>query len=137
MDLIKTHYLLAHNNEQNIHQLGGLHGDGSFWDGANLMGILNTIGGTWTQIEQAKSGKPVYVQNATGGHQDIAPQLLAKLEEQAQSQQTSVDNLMRMMELQFKNNQQPPKKDNTLLYIGLGTAGVFALGTVIYLIKKK
>ena len=136
MNLMKTHFLLAQENEQNIKGSRGLHGDGSFWDGANLMGILNTIGGTWTQIEQAKNGKPVYVQNASGGQQDIAPQLLAKLEEQAQSQQTSVDNLMRMMELQFKANQEP-KKDNTLLYIGLGTAGVVAVGTIIYLISKK
>lgn len=137
MNLMKTHFLLAQESEQNIKGSGGLHGDSSFWDGANLMGILNTIGGTWTQIEQAKNGKPVYVQNASGGQQDIAPQLLAKLEEQAQSQQTSVDNLMRMMELQFKANQESPKKDNTLLYIGLGTAGVVAVGTIIYLISKK
>ena len=137
MNLMKTHFLLAQESEQNIKGSGGLHGDGSFWDGANLMGILNTIGGTWTQIEQAKNGKPVYVQNASGGQQDIAPQLLAKLEEQAQSQQTSVDNLMRMMELQFKANQESPKKDKTLLYIGLGTAGVVAVGTIIYLISKK
>lgn len=45
MDLIKTHFLLAEKSEQDIRYSGGLHGDGSFWDGANLMGILNTIGG--------------------------------------------------------------------------------------------
>ncbi len=142
MDLVKTHFLLAEQKEQEIRKkdrrqaLSGLHGDGSFWDGANLMGILNTIGGTWTQIEQAKNGKPVYVQNANGGQQNIAPELLAKLEQQAAANQTSVENLMRVMELQFKN-QSPPKKDNTLLYLGIGTAGVIAFGTIIYLISKK
>ncbi|TCP22396.1 hypothetical protein EV195_11245 [Tenacibaculum skagerrakense] len=142
MDLVKTHFLLAEQKEQEIRKkdrrqaLSGLHGDGSFWDGANLMGILNTIGGTWTQIEQAKNGKPVYVQNASGGQQNIAPELLAKLEQQAAANQTSVENLMRVMELQFKN-QSPPKKDNTLLYLGIGTAGVIAFGTIIYLISKK
>jgi len=143
MDLIQTHFLLAEEQEQKtrrdeyLQQLGnGLHGDGSFWDGANLMGILNTIGGTWAQIEQAKNGQPVYVQNANGGQQNIAPQLLAKLEQQAQANQTSVENLVRVMELQFRN-QPPPKKDNTLLYLGIGTAGVLAFGTIIYLISKK
>ncbi len=144
MDLIQTHMLLAQGQEAELQQMElspyqtGLSGDGGFWDGANLMGILNTIGGTWTQIEQAKSGKPVYVQNAGGGQQNIAPQLLAKLEQQAQAQKTSVDNLMRVMELQFKtNNQQALKKDNTLLYLGIGTVGVLTLGTLIYLINKK
>lgn len=144
MDLIQTHMLLAQGQEAELQQMElppyqtGLSGDGGFWDGANLMGILNTIGGTWTQIEQAKSGKPVYVQNAGGGQQNIAPQLLAKLEQQAQAQKTSVDNLMRVMELQFKtNNQQAQKKDNTLLYFGIGTVGVLTLGTLIYLINKK
>lgn len=143
MDLVKTHLLLAEADEQKIREKqytsktpSGLNGDGSFWDGANLMGILNTVGGTWAQIEQAKNGKPVYVQNANGGQQNIAPQLLAKLEQQAQANKTSVENLVRVMELQFKN-QQPPKKDNTLLYLGIGTAGVLAFGTIIYLISKK
>ncbi|WP_299833761.1 hypothetical protein [uncultured Tenacibaculum sp.] len=143
MDLVKTHFLIAQEEEQKIQRDRyipqahiGLNGDGSFWDGANLMGILNTIGGTWTQIEQAKNGKPVYVQNANGGQQNIAPQLLAKLEQQAQANQTSVENLVRVMELQFRN-QPPPKKNNTLLYLGIGTAGVLAFGTIIYLISKK
>ncbi len=142
MDLIQTHFLIAQEEEQKAQggylsgRQNGLNGDGSFWDGANLMGILNTIGGTWTQIEQAKNGKPVYVQNANGGQQNIAPQLLAKLEQQAQANKTSVDNLVRVMELQFRN-QAPPKKDNTLLYLGIGTASVLAFGTIIYLINKK
>lgn len=87
-------------------------------------------------MNRQKNGKPVYVQNASGGQQNIAPQLIAKLEEQAKMQQTSVDNLLRVMELQFKNNTEPVRKDNTLLYVGLG-AGVLAFGTIIYLISKK
>ena len=143
MDLIKTHFLIAGEEEEKTKRntyisqnYNGLNGDGGFWDGANLMGILNTIGGTWTQIEQAKNGKPVYVQNASGEQQNIAPQLLAKLEQQAQANRTSVENLMRVMELQFRN-QPPPKKDNTLLYLVIGTACILAFGTIIYLITKK
>lgn len=139
MDLIKTHLLLGQEDEQQLEKDSyltvptSLHG---FWDGANLMGILNTIGGTWAQIEQAKNGKPVYVQSANGKQQDIAPLLLRKLEEQAKAQQTSVDNLMKMMQMQMQSQQQPPKKDNTLLYVGIG-AGVLVLLGGIYVITKK
>lgn len=143
MNLIKTHLLLAQNEEAKELQRHALptythtpHDSSlnGFWDGANLMGILNTVGGTWSQIEQARNGKPVYVKQANGQTQDIAPMLIAKLEQQAKSQQTSVDNLMKMMQLQMQ--QQPPKKDNTLLYVGIG-AGALALLGGIYIITKK
>lgn len=140
MNLIKTHLLLAQEDEQQLEKQHFLsasnHSLNGFWDGANLMGILNTIGGTWAQIEQAKNGKPVYVQNANGQQQNIAPLLLKKLEEQAKAQQTSVDNLMKMMQMQMQAQQEQPKKDNTLLYVGIG-AGVLVLLGGIYVITKK
>ncbi len=145
MDLVKTHFLIAQEEEQKIQKEpyslqnpNGLHGDGSFWDGANLMGILNTIGGTWSQIEQAKNGKPVYVQNASGQMQDMSPIIDRKIKELAAAQNTTEDRLMNFLRLQHQvNPPQAPEKDNTLLYVGIGTAGVLAFGTIIYLISKK
>lgn len=139
MDLIKTHLLLAEEDEKQIKKNNFLSNSNSlngFWDGANLMGILNTIGGTWSQIEQAKNGKPVYIKSPSGDSKDIAPLLLQKLEEQAKAQQTSVDNLMKMMQMQMQNHQEKPQKDNTLLYVGI-SAGVLVLLGGIYVITKK
>lgn len=139
MDLVKTHLLLAQEQEKQLerqHFLSNTNSLNGFWDGANFMGILNTIGGTWSQIEQAKNGQPVYVQNPNGEQQNIAPILLKKLEEQAKAQQTSVDNLMKMMQMQMQAQQEQPKKDNTLLYVGIG-AGVLVLLGGIYVITKK
>ncbi|CAA0177255.1 hypothetical protein NACSLCCMFF_190053 [Tenacibaculum maritimum] len=142
MNLLQTHLLLAEEEEDLInnplptyrHSTTGLHG---FWDGANLMGIINTIGGTWSQIEQARNGKPVYVQQANGETKDIAPMLIAKLEQQAQAQQTSVDNLVKVMEMHLKSQQQPPKKDKTLLYVGVGAGVLVLLGGMYVLTKNK
>jgi len=145
MNLLKTHLLLGQENEQQLRQESmqtkfpintGLNGDGKFWDGANLMGIINTIGGTWSQIEQARNGKPVYVQGANGGKQDIAPMLMAKLEQQAQTQQTSSDNLFKAIQLQIQSQQDQKPKDNTLLYVGIG-AGALVLLTGVYMMTKK
>ncbi|WP_125066258.1 hypothetical protein [Tenacibaculum singaporense] len=139
MNLLQTHLLLAEQEEAlesqalSKPQASGLHG---FWDGANLMGIINTVGGTWSQIEQARNGKPVYVQQANGETKDIAPMLIAKLEQQAQAQQTSVDNLVKMMQLQLQT-QQAPKKDNTLLYIGVGAGILVLLGGMYVMTQKK
>ncbi|CAL2114128.1 conserved hypothetical protein [Tenacibaculum sp. 190130A14a] len=141
MNLLQTHLLLAEEEEDLINNplptyrhSTGLHG---FWDGANLMGIINTIGGTWSQIEQARNGKPVYVQQANGETKDIAPMLIAKLEQQAQAQQTSVDNLVKVMEMHLKSQQQPPKKDKTLLYVGVGAGVLVLLGGMYVLTKNK
>lgn len=144
MNLVQTHLLLGQESEKELRQESiytglpvdtGLNGDGKFWDGANLMGIINTIGGTWSQIEQARNGKPVYVQGTNGAKQDIAPMLMAKLEQQAQAQQTSSDNLFKAIQLQIQSQQEKPK-DNTLLYVGLGAGALVLLGG-IYMITKK
>lgn len=115
---------------------------GGFWDGANFMGLLSTIGGTWAQIEAAKKGNQVIVKDTvTGQNTDIAPMLLQKLEEQAKANQTSVDGLMQMMQMQMLQNQQAnnnkPAKDNTALYVGLGVAGVVILGGILYMSSNK
>ncbi|CAM1343763.1 conserved hypothetical protein [Tenacibaculum amylolyticum] len=147
MNLTTTHFLLAAEEEKKLLQESSatipasLSGDGSFWDGANLMGILNTIGGTWAQIEQARNGQPVYVKNAQGSTEDIAPTLRNNFEAQANQLQMSVENLAQTMRLQIQqqiqqNQNPPPKKDNTLLYVGIG-AGVLGFLGIIYVITKK
>lgn len=143
MDLIKTHLLLGQEEEAKELQKRRLPtytqtpyntSLNGFWDGANLMGIINTVGGTWSQIEQARNGQPVYVKQANGQTQNIAPRLLERLEEQAKAQQMSVDNLVEVIKMQ---QQQPPKKDNTLLYVGIGaTALVLTLGGIYVMTKK-
>lgn len=114
--------------------------DDGFFSGTNLMGLLQTIGGTWAQIESAKAGKPVVVQSANGQQQDIAPMLMQKLEEQAKANNTSANNLMQMMQMQILQNnaeKDPPKKDNTALYIGIGVGAIVLIGGMIFLTQKK
>ncbi|WP_233860886.1 hypothetical protein [Tenacibaculum piscium] len=108
-------------------------GGSAFMQGANLMGILQTIGGTWAQIEQAKHGKQVIV-----GGKDIAPQLRNNLDQQAKANNTSSDNLMQMMMMQMMQQNKPaPKKDNTTLYIGLGVGALVILGAIAMMTKNK
>ena len=141
---MKTHALLGQQQEFELQTTTATNAqkasnDGGFWDGVNLMGILNTIGGTWSQIEQARSGKPVYVQNPQSGtQQNIAPILLNRIEQERQQQQTSEANLMRMLQLQLTQQSPPPPvvKDNTLKYMGIG-AGVLVLLGGVYVITKK
>lgn len=135
MNFIKTHLLLAENEEIKNSKNQSLNG---FWDGVNLMSILNTVGGTWSQIEKARNGQPVYVKGENGESKNIAPILLSKLEQQAKTQQTSVDNLVKMMQLQMmqQNNKPKEKKDNTLIYVAIMATSVVLFGG-IYLISKK
>ncbi|CAM1344201.1 conserved hypothetical protein [Tenacibaculum amylolyticum] len=146
MNLTTTHFLLAAEEEEKLMQessatmpydasLGG------FFQDTTLMGLLNTIGGTWAQIEQARNGQPVYVKNAQGSTEDIAPTLRNNFEAQASQLQMSVENLAQTMRLQIQqqiqqNQNPPPKKDNTLLYVGIG-AGVLGFLGIIYVITKK
>lgn len=106
---------------------------GGFFSGTNFMSLLSTIGGTWAQIEAAKNGQQVIVKDSSGNTKDIAPMLMQKLEKQAQANQTSVDSLMQMMQMQMLKEQQQnskPKKDNTALYVGLGVGAIVLLGGV-------
>ncbi|MBE7690686.1 hypothetical protein [Tenacibaculum piscium] len=108
-------------------------GGSAFMQGANLMGILQTIGGTWAQIEQAKHGKQVIV-----GGKDIAPELRYKLEQQAKANNTSSDMLMMMMMNQMaQDKKQKEPKDNTTLYIGLGVGALVLLGAIAMMTKNK
>lgn len=113
---------------------------GGFFAGTNLMSLLGTIGGTWAQIEAAKKGQQVIVKDSSGATRDIAPELMQKLEQQAQANQTSVDNMMKMMQMQIMQAQQEkakPKKDNTALYIGGGVAALVLLGGIYYVTQSK
>lgn len=110
-------------------------GGGGFFGGVNLMGLLSTIGGTWAQIEAAKSGKQVIVKDSTGGSKDIAPELMQKLQQQAQANQLSTDKFMQMMQMQMMQQQQDksaPKKGNTALYVGLGVGALVLVGGIFY-----
>lgn len=110
-----------------------------FLDGLNLKELLEMAGTTVVQLQQAKNGQPVYVNAPNGQQQNITPILMSKLEEQAQRQQTSVDNMIKMMQMQMmnNNNNKPPQKDNTLLYVGLGAGALVLIGGIYFLTKKK
>ncbi len=113
---------------------------GGFFAGTNFMGLLNTIGGTWAQIEAAKKGQQVIVKDSSGNTRDIAPELMQKLEQQAQANQTSVDSLMQMMQMQMVQNQQEKqasKKDNTALYVGLGVGALVLVGGIFLVTQNK
>ncbi|MCD8425754.1 hypothetical protein LNI98_10625 [Tenacibaculum dicentrarchi] len=114
-------------------------GGSKFWGGTNFMGLLSTIGGTWAQIEQAKHGKKVIVKDAGGNSQNIAPQLLQKLDQQAKANNTSSNQMFQMMQMQMMKQMQtpPPPKNNTALYIGLGVGGLILLTGVIFITSKK
>ncbi len=113
---------------------------GGFFSNITLNGLLGTLlkgGATWAQIEAAKNGKNVYVQGSGGQKENITPMLISKLEEQAKAQQTTVNSLMTMMQAQMVNNNKPKeKKDNTLMYVGIGV-GTIALGAIVYMITNK
>ncbi|TDQ22756.1 hypothetical protein [Tenacibaculum caenipelagi] len=116
---------------------------GNFWGGTNFMGLLSTIGGTAAQIIAAGKGQQVIVKDSSGNSKDIAPQLMQKLEQQAQANQTSVDSLVQMMQMQMIQSQQEklkPKKDNTELYVGVGVGVLVLFGFGVFLVtqnKKK
>lgn len=116
-------------------------GGSQFWGGTNFMGLLNTIGGTWAQIEQAKHGNKVIVKDSSGKSKDIAPQLLQKLNQQASANNTSSNQMFQMMQMQMmkqmQTQQQQQPKDNTALYIGLGVGGLILLTGVIFITSKK
>ncbi|WP_299134579.1 hypothetical protein [uncultured Tenacibaculum sp.] len=112
-------------------------GMNGFFDGLNLKDLISTAGTTWAQIEQARNGQPVYVQGSNGQQQNIAPLLVSKLEAQAKQQQTSVDNMIKMLQMQMQAQAENNKpKDNTLKYIAIG-AGVLVLFGGVYLITRK
>lgn len=113
---------------------------GGFLKGTNLMGLLSTIGGTWAQIEAAKSGRKVIVQDGSGSSKDISNELMQKLDQQAKANKTSVDGLMQMMQMQMLKDSQDkpnPVKDNTALYVGLGVGALVLLGGIVYVTQKK
>ncbi|SOS48920.1 conserved hypothetical protein [Tenacibaculum dicentrarchi] len=114
-------------------------GGSQFWGGTNFMGLLNTIGGTWAQIEQAKHGNKVIVKDSSGKSKDIAPQLLQKLNQQASANNTSSNQMFQMMQMQMMKQMQtpPPPKNNTALYIGLGVGGLILLTGVIFITTSK
>jgi len=118
---------------------------GGFFSDFNLNGLLDTLlkgGMTWAQIEAAKNGKDVYVQGQGGGQKEnITPILISKLQEQAAANQTSVNQMMQIMQQQLaQNNNVPAKKDNTLLYVGIGVGFLVLVGGGLMIIsntKKK
>lgn len=115
---------------------------GGFFDGFNLNGLLDTLlkgGMTWAQIEAAKNGKDVYVQSAGGSKENVTPILISKLQEQAAAQQTSVNQMMQIMQAQLNQNQKPEKKDNTILYVtgGIGLLLLVGIGIMVASNKNK
>lgn len=116
---------------------------GGFFSDFNLNGLLDTLlkgGMTWAQIEAAKNGKDVYVQGQGGQKENITPMLIAKMEKQAAAQQTTVNQMMQMMQAQMAQNiNGKPKedpKDNTLLYVGIGAGVLVLVGGGIMLMNK-
>ncbi|WP_408045726.1 hypothetical protein [Tenacibaculum litopenaei] len=113
---------------------------GGFFDGFNLNGLLNTLlkgGMTWAQIEAAKKGKDVYIQGQGGQKENITPILVSKLKEQAETQQKTTTEILKMMQAQMQQQQNPPaKKDNTLMYVGIGVGVLVLLGGGIYMINS-
>ncbi|MFL0077013.1 hypothetical protein V3A08_07440 [Tenacibaculum maritimum] len=105
---------------------------GGFFSGFNLNGLLDTLlkgGMTWAQIEAAKNGKDVYVQGAGGAKENVTPILISKLQAQAAAQQTSVNQMMQIMQAQLdKDKNKPDKKDNTVLYIAGGVGFLLLVG---------
>ncbi|WP_299673273.1 hypothetical protein [uncultured Tenacibaculum sp.] len=119
---------------------------GGFFDGFNLNGLLDNLlkgGMTWAQIEAAKNGKDIYVQGDGGQKENISPILISKLQEMSAEQNKTTNEILKMMQIQMlgQNNNKPDEnKDNTLMYIGIGTGVLVLLGGVIYLAsnnKKK
>lgn len=112
---------------------------GGFWD-MNFTGLLSTVGATAAQLIAASKGQQVIVKDSSGATRDIAPELMQKLEQQAQANQTSVDSMMKMMQMQMMQAQQEknkPKKDNTALYVGGGVAALVLLGGILYITQSK
>lgn len=109
---------------------------GGFFEGFNLNGLLDTLlkgGMTWAQIEAAKNGKDVYVQGEGGSKENVTPILISKLQEQAAAQQTSVNQMMKIMQAQLNQNNKPEKKDNTILYVtgGIGLLLLVGIGIMV------
>ncbi|MFL0063727.1 hypothetical protein [Tenacibaculum maritimum] len=113
---------------------------GSFFADFNLNGLLDTLlkgGMTWAQVEAAKNGKDVYVQNQGGQKENITPMLVAKMEQQAAAQQTTVNQMMQMMQAQMsQKNNTATKDDKTLLYVGLGAGFLILVGGVIVVVNS-
>ncbi len=117
-------------------------GDG-FFSNFNLNGLLDTMlkgGMTWAQIEAAKNGKDVYVQGQAGDQKEnITPILISKLEAQAAAQQTTVNQMMQVMQQQMTQNQNNnnPNEDNTLKYVGIGVGSLVLIGGILMLVNNK
>lgn len=118
---------------------------GGFFSNFNLNGLLDTMlkgGMTWAQIEAAKNGKDVYVQGQAGDQKEnITPILISKLEAQAAAQQTTVNQMMQVMQQQMtqnqNNNNNNPNEDNTLKYVGIGVGSLVLIGGIFMLVNNK
>lgn len=106
----------------------------SFWDGANLMGVLGILGASAPQVISAIKGDKVIVDG-----KDITSEIVATVQNEASSANTSVDEILKILALNNSNNSNndDTPKDNTILYVagGVGVV-VLALG-FMYVSKSK